>query len=79
MVSLAACKEEQWDGFVYPSRADLTRHVTIGTFGTLEACRAEAHAMLERNGWTGSGDYECGLNCKPWNDSDMMICEETMR
>jgi hypothetical protein len=79
LVSLAACREEQWDGFVYPSRADLTQHIVIGQFSSLESCRNEAYATLERNGWAPSGDYECGLNCKPWGSSGMMVCEETQR
>jgi hypothetical protein len=71
--------EDRWSGFVYPFRSDLTKHGTTGEFPTLESCRAEALATMERNGWTESGEYGCGLNCRPWNDSDMMICEKTER
>ena len=44
-MGVAACKEA-WEGFVYPDRGDLTRHVAIGSFESLEACRAAAHRTL---------------------------------
>ena len=79
-VVLSGCVEEDsWEGFVYPNRNDLTQHVEIGSFETLEQCRSAALNRMSVNGWTNVGDYECGLNCKPWEGTDMKICKETKR
>jgi len=68
---LSGCFSEEWSGYVYPDRSNLSNHKYIGTFESLELCRAEAIASLEQYGGTRNGDYECGLNCK---DS---VCEKT--
>jgi hypothetical protein len=77
---LAACQKDEWEGFVYPSRNDLTEHVSVGVFESLDACRGAVRAIMEQNGWQETGDYECGLNCKTFLDgSTLKICEETSR
>ena len=65
---------QEWQGFVYPDRSNLTRSVYVGKFKTLEDCRAAAVAALGPN---RQGDYECGLNCKPRNGVN--VCSRTER
>jgi hypothetical protein len=65
---------QQWDGFVYPDRSNLTRSVYVGKFKTLEDCRVAALAILGQN---RQGDYECGLNCKP--QGGINVCSRTER
>jgi len=68
---------DEWTGFVYPDRNNLTQHIEIGTFKKLEECRNVAILTMQNNGWATKGDFECGLNC---NSSTMpMICKETSR
>ncbi len=75
---LFGCSEE-WEGFVYPNRGNLLVDIPIGTFKSLQECRAAAQARLEQLGALERGDYECGLNCKRREDSRLAICERTER
>jgi len=80
VATLAGCFQEEWRGFVYPNRADLTKHVEIGTFPSLEQCRSAAHDRLALSGWAEQGDYECGLNCERREGfGDMLVCKKTAR
>ncbi len=77
---LSGCWEEEWRGFVYPSRNDLTNHREIGTFSSLEDCRAAALSTIEAKGWGGRADYECGLNCEAkLGAGGPLVCEKTAR
>jgi hypothetical protein len=81
MVALA-CGKDEWHGFVYPGEAFDSRD--IGTFSSLEECRAAARAYLQRLDASGTGDYECGLNCRAEPDytglgTPLHICTETLR
>ena len=77
-ILLTGCAEK-WDGFVYPNKHDLTNHLAIGQFATLEQCRHFALLVLNTAPLHPSaGDYECGLNCKPMGDG-MNLCEKTER
>ena len=73
-----ACSEE-WEGFVYPNKNDLTTHRNIGVFNSLEECRAAATATLQGLNALGRGDYECGLNCRYEEGFTVKICEATER
>ena len=64
---------DEWLGTVYPNAGDLTRSYNVGTFETLEACRAVASRAAGPY-----GDYECGLNCKS-DRPGLYVCEETRR
>jgi hypothetical protein len=66
-----------WDGYVYPSRADLIRHIYIGRHKTLEACRLAAHRTIAQRSHASRADYECGLNCKP--RAGINVCSRTER
>jgi hypothetical protein len=77
---LSSCFEEEWEGFVYPNKNDLTVHRNIGVYESLESCRAAALNTLTHISTIEKGDYECGLNCE--NRSDMggiKVCEKTER
>jgi len=77
---LDACASDEWTGFVYPNRSDLTHHREIGFFDSLQACRDAAYATMHRNNWLTSGDYECGLNCSVRAEyGGLQVCEETKR
>jgi hypothetical protein len=73
---LLACSDK-WDGFVYPNKNDLTTHVGIGAFKSLEECRDSARAVISKTSSVERGDYECGLNCK--FNGGLNICEETAK
>lgn len=76
---LTGCSD-QWEGFVYPNKDDLTNHIGIGSYKSLEDCRASALDALEKVSSVDRGDYECGLNCKA--DSSLggiKICKVTLR
>ena len=76
---LAACGN-QWEGFVYPDKNDLTNHIGIGSYTSLEECRASARSALAKVSSLERGDYECGLNCKPdGGPGGLKICEDTLR
>ena len=77
-IILTGCGKD-WEGFVYPNKNDLTSHVGIGHYKTLEECRAAAIAALQQISSVERGDYECGLNCKESKDLyGIKVCEETL-
>jgi hypothetical protein len=78
--ALTACWQQEWMGFVYPNKANLTQHIEIGVFSSLEECRGAAQDKLVLSGWANSGDYECGLNCERKVEyGDLLVCKETSR
>jgi hypothetical protein len=44
--STASKTAPRWLGFVYPARNNLTRHVDLGAFDSLDTCRVAAHRKL---------------------------------
>jgi hypothetical protein len=79
LLLLVACGRDTWMGTVYPDRSDLTRHEQIGWYESLPACRGAAQRRLHQLRAAESGDYECGLNCEPLQDSgDLWVCKETL-
>jgi len=80
IATLTACWKQEWMGFVYANKADLTRHIEIGSFSSLEECRGAAQDKLFSSGWARSGDYECGLNCeRKAGYGGLFVCKETSR
>lgn len=79
-MALASCgRPDEWRGWAYPSSADLTRSVELGTFTNFEACQAAAIGALQAMGREAEGDYECGLNCR-WDQSMAInVCKETRK
>lgn len=69
---------EEWMGFFYPNRYDLTEHVETGIFDSLEECRDHTLAYGEDRGIPYTRfDYECGLNCE--GEYGAYVCEETLQ
>ena len=87
LIALAGCNRlgPQWQGWIYPDGSDLTRHVAIGRFDTLEQCRTSARTVLanihlEEDGEPIPGDYECGKSCKADSSmSGLNVCSETSK
>ena len=70
-------KDEEWSGFVYPNKNNLTDHRNIGTYSSLEQCRDAALSLMSTSNWF-NGDYECGLNCKS-SSYGGMLCDKTLK
>jgi hypothetical protein len=65
---------------VYPNKNDLTNHIGIGHYSSLEECRASALSAIAKISPPDRGDYECGWNCKDNAGlSGIKVCEETSR
>lgn len=80
LLLIGSCGTDRWEAFVYPDKGNLSQHVSMGVFDTLEQCRAESRASLQSIDALYSGDYECGLNCElPNQYSTIKVCEETRR
>ena len=77
--ALDACSPDEWTGFVYPNRSDLTKHIEIGAFDSFEGCKTSAINTMRQNNWQASGDYECGRNCRPSEYGGWQVCKETKR
>lgn len=77
---LSSCFKEEWEGFVYPNKDDLTVHRNIGVYESLEGCRAAALNTLSQISSIEKGDYECGLNCESRSGmGGIKVCEKTGR
>lgn len=79
-LAMSGCFKDEWSGFVYPNKNDLTEHINIGTYKSLEECRASAVSALNKISPISVGDYECGLNCESRSGmGDVKVCEKTER
>lgn len=77
---LSSCFKEEWEGFVYPNKNNLTVHKNIGVHESLESCRAAAREMLSKISSIEKGDYECGLNGEYRSGmGSIKVCEKTER
>jgi hypothetical protein len=83
LVALAfGCGQDHWLATIYPDKATLTSFLDLGEYTSLEKCRRASKSFLSFMGRTGSGDYECGKNCKPFIKDDpnpLMVCKITAR
>lgn len=79
-LAISGCFNEEWEGFVYPNKNNLSEHIDIGSYKTLEECRVSAINALNRTSSVADGDYECGLSCESRNGmSGYKVCEKTER
>lgn len=77
LAALALCGcSEAWEGYVYPNKNNLSSHDFIGTFTSLEQCRAASIGRLEATNAINRGTYECGLDCR---GVDPRVCKRTER
>jgi hypothetical protein len=80
VLSVTGCFKEEWEGFVYPNKNNLSEHINIGSYKSLEECRASAINALNRVSSVSAGDYECGLNCDSRSSTGgIKVCEKTER
>ena len=93
-VSLISCSAGEWHGFVYPDKSMLATSIDIGSYSSLDGCRASARnamqviskirtqgriTLAEALGELPEPDYECGLNCRREDGLTSMLCDETVR
>lgn len=77
---VSGCFKEEWEGFVYPNKNNLSEHINIGSYKSLEECRASALNALNKISSVSEGDYECGLNCESRSGmGGIKVCEKTER
>ncbi|MYE24936.1 MAG: hypothetical protein F4Y01_13505 [Gammaproteobacteria bacterium] len=72
---------EEWEGVVYPNRNNLLEFTRLAPNTTLEACRAAVRRYADAASWEWERlDYECGLNCRPYQPgSTLHICDKTLK
>lgn len=76
---LLTALRDEWSGFVYPNKDDLSRHLEIGPYPTIDACRSASLRALSTT-FTPPGDYECGLNCREDpQHGGIKVCKVTER
>ena len=70
---------ERWDAIVYPIKGNRAESIDIGTYKSLEKCRAAAIAKLEElHIHKEIGGYICGRNCMVKSGfSNARMCAET--
>lgn len=79
-LAVSGCFREEWEGFVYPNKNNLSEHINIGSYKSLEECRASAVNALNKISSVSAGDYECGLNCESRSGmGGINVCEKTAR
>lgn len=79
-LAVSGCFKEEWEGFVYPNKNNLSEHINIGSYKSLEECRASAINALNKISSVSAGDYECGLNCESKSSmGGIKVCEKTER
>lgn len=79
-LAVSGCFKEEWEGFIYPNKNNLSEHINIGSYTSLEECRVSAIKALNKISSVSAGDYECGLNCESKNSMDgVKVCEKTER
>ena len=77
--TLSSCNFDDWNGFFYPDKNNLSKYSNLGSYGSLESCRAAIKEHAYRmNLLSTEYDYECGKNCKAMQ-GDLKICSETRR
>lgn len=77
---ITGCGEaDEWVGFLYPNKNNLSQHIETGTYATIKECRRDIVTYAHDVGFRGY-DYECGLNCEHQDGmGSIMVCEETSR
>ena len=78
-VVLAGCgNQDTYRPVYYPDRNDLSVYARGPTFDNLAQAKQWAedqHRQSQDPRWT----YEIGKNCRPFENSDIEVCEETVR
>jgi hypothetical protein len=76
---LAGCDIfHRWDAVVYVNKFDPAKSIDLGTFGSLEECRAAAKVKMAELKIGELGGYVCGENCMvKWGFGNMRMCART--
>lgn len=78
-LAVSACTEKDtYRPVYYPDEGNLTIYTRGPAFDNLAQARQWAedqHRQRRDPNWT----YEIGKNCKPFRDTDIEVCEETLR
>lgn len=70
----------RWDALVYRNRFDRADVIEVGTFGSLEECRAAARATMAELRIGEIGGYVCGENCMVKSGfTPLRMCARTAR
>lgn len=75
---LSSCGQDEWEGYVYPNKNNLTIHISLGAFDTLDECREYAYQTMASLTRPKMATFECGLNCE--TDASLggiRVCEKT--
>lgn len=76
--TLTSCTTHRWIGILYPDKDNLTDHMLMGHFETLEQCRERTLMVILRLSHMSQSTYECALNCeRPRSMDAPMVCERT--
>jgi hypothetical protein len=79
LIALACGKRDTYRPVYYPDKGDLTIYTRGPAFDNLAQARQWAQDQQKQRrdpDW----DYEVGKNCRPLRaDSDIEVCEETLR
>ena len=77
-LSVKVAAADEWRGFVYPDRNDLTVSAKMGTFDSFDLCKSSSLDVLKAFGHDRIGAYECGLDCKPpTSERGLWVCKDT--
>ena len=70
----------RWDAVVYVNKFDMASAIEVGTYDSLETCRAAAVAKLKELSAGELGGYICGENCLVKTGfGPTRMCERTAR
>ncbi len=78
---LTACDIfHRWDAVVYVNKFDSSKAIDLGTFDTLEECRAASKAKMAELKIGEIGGYVCGENCMVKSGfGSLRMCARTER
>jgi hypothetical protein len=79
ILSVSACSNERWDGYIFPDREKTLVQHHVGTFSSKEECEKASMEMLKARRATDTGFCECGKNCETAGSYYSRGCEETAR
>ena len=78
LIAIACTKQDTYRPVYYPNKDNLTVYSRGPAFDNLAQAKQwtqDQNRQRRDQNWT----YEIGKNCKPFEDSDIEVCEETLR
>jgi hypothetical protein len=77
-VVAGACGKDTYRPVYYPNKDNLADYTRGPSFANLAQARQwieDQHARRRDTNW----DHEIGKNCRPYQDTDVEICKETLK